>query len=53
MNLDYVDLIAFIGLVLVGVSTYMLAGWMGMVGYGGALLAIGAAFVAYRRAGDL
>lgn len=50
---DWLDIIAFVGLTLIGISVYLLIGWMGMVGYVGALLIVFSAFAARSRAGDL
>lgn len=50
---DWLDIIAFVGITLIGVSVYLMAGWMGMVGYAGALLIVFSAFAARSRAGDL
>jgi len=52
MDIDWKDLIAFVGICLIGVSVYLLAGWVGMIGYAGALLATAAVFFAGSQAGD-
>jgi hypothetical protein len=47
--IDYVDVLAFVGVLLVGAAVWSIAAWPGLLGYVGALLIVVAGALAWRR----